>query len=70
MQKEVARKTGRTLSLITWVPHLDAEGDRNFDPIGCFELPEYPEIKRHYPPMLKILEFSYENQFFHSFWRR
>jgi glycosyltransferase involved in cell wall biosynthesis len=65
MQLEMARKTGRNLSLITCSPHPDTAGTRNFNPIGSFEIPEYPEITLHYPPVLKMLEYCYENQFTH-----
>jgi glycosyltransferase involved in cell wall biosynthesis len=41
------------------------EGVRNFKPIGSYELPEYPELKVFYPPLLDMLEFCYDQQFNH-----
>ncbi len=65
MHLKIARKTGKNLSLITCSPNHSLEGAQNFDPIGTFEIPEYPGIKLHYPPVLKMLEYCYENNFTH-----
>jgi glycosyltransferase involved in cell wall biosynthesis len=40
-------------------------GVKNFTPIGTFDLPEYPELKLYYPPLLKMLNYCYENNFTH-----
>lgn len=40
-------------------------GIRNFEPVGVYELPEYPEQKIYYPPFLEMLDYCYENQFTH-----
>jgi glycosyltransferase involved in cell wall biosynthesis len=37
----------------------------NFPPIGAFDLPEYPDMKLHYPPLLKMLDYCYEEGFTH-----
>lgn len=37
----------------------------NFPPVGTFELPEYPEIKLYYPPLLEMLDYCYEKNFTH-----
>lgn len=65
MQLKIARKTGKHLSLITCSPHNGVDGAVNFTPIGSFQVPEYPEISLHYPPVLKMLEYCYENNFTH-----
>lgn len=38
----------------------NAPGVRNFVPIGQYELPEYPEQKIFYPPLLEMLEFCFQ----------
>ncbi|BBD09488.1 glycosyltransferase [Desulfovibrio ferrophilus] len=66
MQIEAARSNGKGLSIVTCYPEDEAEtgkkpeGVRNFAPIGSFEIPEYPELVLHYPPLLKMLEWCYE----------
>ncbi|MBC2714133.1 MAG: glycosyltransferase [Desulfobacteraceae bacterium] len=65
MHLKIAQKTGKNLSLVTCSPNNNLEGAENFNPIGTFEIPEYPEIKLHYPPVLKMLEYCYENNFTH-----
>jgi glycosyltransferase involved in cell wall biosynthesis len=40
-------------------------GVKNFRPIGTYELPEYPEQKIFYPPLLEMLHFCSENGFTH-----
>ena len=37
----------------------------NFEPVGSFELPDDPDIKLHYPPLLEMLEYCYEQGFTH-----
>jgi len=48
-------------------PCFDSKGPhlRNFAPIGEYELPEYPELKLLYPPVLEMLRYVYENEFTH-----
>ncbi|PIP41761.1 MAG: glycosyl transferase [Desulfobacterales bacterium CG23_combo_of_CG06-09_8_20_14_all_51_8] len=65
MQLKIAQKTGKHLSLVTCSPDNGVEGAKNFTPIGSFQIPEYPEISLHYPPVLKMLEYCYENNFIH-----
>ena len=65
MHLKIAQKTGKNLSVITCAPDHSLEGAENFNPVGSFEIPEYPEIKLHYPPVLKMLEYCYEQNFTH-----
>lgn len=37
----------------------------NFDPVGSFELPDAPDIKLHYPPVLEMLKHCYKQGFSH-----
>lgn len=70
----LAEKTGdKEFTVITShpavasAPCFDSTGRhlRNFDPIGEYELPEYPELKLLYPPVLEMLRWVYENEFTH-----
>lgn len=64
-QLELARAGGKDLTVITCDGEArpSAEGVMNFEPIGVFELPEYPEQKLNPPPFLEMLHYCYENQF-------
>ena len=35
----------------------------NFTPVGSFELPEYPELNLHYPPVLRIIQYCFEQRY-------
>jgi len=64
-QLDLAQKTGKDLTVIT----CDAEtrppmkGQMNFNPIGVYGFPEYPEQKMFLPPLLEILNYCYEQRF-------
>ncbi len=66
-QAIIAGKTDKNLKVITcgeekgqMVPTI-----RNFEPIGVYELPEYPEQKLLYPPFLEMLGYCYNEGFTH-----
>jgi glycosyltransferase involved in cell wall biosynthesis len=65
MQVEVSRKNGKRLTMITCGPESQSEGVTNFEPIGTFEMPEYPEMKLFYPPLLRMLDYCYAKEFTH-----
>ncbi|MGD9157932.1 MAG: glycosyltransferase [Desulfobacteraceae bacterium] len=65
MQVEVAKNHGKNLTMITCGTETGKESVVTFDPIGEFELPEYPEIKLYYPPILNMLDYCYEQNFTH-----
>ncbi len=58
---------GKDLTVITCHPvrNWDSPRVRNFKPIGEYDLPEYPELKLLYPPVLEMLSWIYENEFTH-----
>jgi glycosyltransferase involved in cell wall biosynthesis len=64
-QVEIARKNKVKQIIVTCGPEKNMLGVKNFPPIGTFELPEYPELKLHYPPLLQMLNYCYENHFTH-----
>ncbi|AJE03130.1 glycosyltransferase [Geobacter pickeringii] len=56
---ETARSRGIELTVITSSPAETgyADGVMNFKSIGDFVLPEYPEIKLHFPPILDVIDY-------------
>ncbi|MFP4444623.1 MAG: glycosyltransferase [Desulfosudaceae bacterium] len=65
-QVEAARLTKKSLTLITCDPDQSPrEKVAVFAPIGQFDLPEYPELKIYYPPVLKILDHCYQARYTH-----
>jgi glycosyltransferase involved in cell wall biosynthesis len=65
-QVEVARKHGKDLTMITCAPgQKEHPGVANFEPVGMFDLPEYPMLKVYYPPLLKICDYCYREGFTH-----
>jgi glycosyltransferase involved in cell wall biosynthesis len=65
MQVEMARKNRKHQIIITCGPDRDGSEVVNFDPIGTFDMPEYPDLKLYYPPILKMLDFCYTQDFTH-----
>jgi len=64
-QVRIALKNRKHLTVITCDPEsrpADA-GIRNFAPIGIYEIPEYPDQKIYYPPILEMLNFCHEEGF-------
>lgn len=51
--------------IITCGSDLKRSGVINFPPIGTYELPEYPELKLYYPPLLQMLDYCYKENFTH-----
>lgn len=66
-QIEIALKSRKQLTIITCDPENRAkrQGVKNFKPVGVHELPEYPDQKIFYPPILEILHYCYEQGFTH-----
>jgi len=65
MQMSIARKNEKDLFILTCSPNTTFQGAINFQPDGCFQLPEYPEILFSFPPFLQILNYCYEQKFSH-----
>ena len=68
-QLKTAASTNKNMTIITCghkdiCPH-EQPGVKNFEPIGVFELPEYPEIKLFYPPVLEMIDFCFEQKITH-----
>ena len=58
-QISIARKNNKSLNIITCGPKSVTPGVTNFPPVGTFELPEYPDLKLFYPPLLKMIDYCY-----------
>lgn len=56
---EIARARGVELTVITSSPNPTGyeNGVMNFRSIGDFILPEYPELKLHFPPILDVIDY-------------
>jgi glycosyltransferase involved in cell wall biosynthesis len=65
-QMEAARMADKPLKLITCEPGRRTESNvAVFEPVGAYDLPEYPELKIYYPPFLRILSHCYQERFTH-----
>ncbi len=66
-QVELALKIQKDLTIVTCdsEDRPDSNGVKNFKPVGMHELPEYPEQKIFYPPILEMLAYCYEQGFTH-----
>ncbi|MCF8109054.1 MAG: glycosyltransferase, partial [Desulfohalobiaceae bacterium] len=65
-QADAARLTEKHLTVI----HCGSSAESSskvaaFHPIGAFDLPEYPELKLYYPPILNIVSYCYRMRFTH-----
>ena len=70
MQADTARRNNKALTVVTChpdaaAPELRAEGVHNFEPIGTFDVPEYPELAMHYPPLMKMLQWCFDEGITH-----
>jgi hypothetical protein len=64
---ETARVRGVQLTVITSTPAETgfSNGVMNFRAIGDFSLPEYPELKLHFPPILEVIDYMEREGFTH-----
>ncbi|MFP4444618.1 MAG: glycosyltransferase [Desulfosudaceae bacterium] len=62
-QGTIAARLNKHLTLITCGPEADHYGFQTFAPIDTFAIPEYPEIQLFYPPLLKMLDYCYQQEF-------
>lgn len=65
MQARVAEKIGKPLKIITCSDEPEVPGVVHFPAIGTFNMPEYSELKLYYPPLLKMLDYCYGENFTH-----
>jgi glycosyltransferase involved in cell wall biosynthesis len=62
---DIARDRGVELTVITSSPNPTgyADGVMNFRSIGDFVLPEYPDLKLHFPPVLDVIDYFEQEGF-------
>ncbi len=59
-----ARKNNKPYTIITCHNRRPHEsGVVHFEPVGVYDLPEYPELQIYFPPFLKMLNYCYEAGF-------
>jgi glycosyltransferase involved in cell wall biosynthesis len=66
-QIDVAQQSHKKFTIITCDAgdRPERQGVKNFKPVGIHELPEYPDQKLFYPPVLEMLIYCYEQGFTH-----
>jgi len=62
---KMALKNQKQQKIVTCSPEPDTPGVVNFTPIGTYGMPEYPDMKLFYPPLLEMLHYCYEEGFSH-----
>ncbi|MDD2337813.1 MAG: glycosyltransferase [Geobacteraceae bacterium] len=62
---DIARTRGIELTVITSSPNPTGyeNGVMNFRSVGDFVLPEYPELKLHFPPVLEVIDYFEREEF-------
>ncbi|MBD3178498.1 MAG: glycosyltransferase [Candidatus Latescibacteria bacterium] len=65
MQARMALKNNKQQTIITCGPDPESPRVTNFEPIGCYQMPEYPDMKLFYPPLVKMLDYCYRENFTH-----
>jgi len=65
LQAVMARKNGKQLEMISCGPKREPDDTTRFDPVGVYDMPEYPGMALHYPPFLKMLRYCYQQGFTH-----
>lgn len=65
MQLRTARENGKDLRMITCGPDSHLSGVVNFSPVGQFALPAYEGLTVHYPPLLRMLDYCYQEGITH-----
>lgn len=60
-QLEIAKKHNMHLTVLTCSPEDGPDNVVNFKPASTYVPAEYPELALHCPPLLKMLDYCYEN---------
>lgn len=66
-QVRFSLESAKDLTVITCDDRVSPGGEsvRNFTPVGVYDLPEYPEQRLQYPPLLEMLRYCHEKGFTH-----
>jgi glycosyltransferase involved in cell wall biosynthesis/predicted metal-dependent phosphoesterase TrpH len=60
-----AHKFGLDYEFIICDNASSMQGEKVFDPVTVFDLPEYPELKLSFPPILEVLDYVYRKDVTH-----
>ncbi len=60
-----SRKYDKKLTFVTCSHNKSIMGEKVFKPIHSFNVPEYPELEMHCPPILEVMNYCYESDFTH-----
>lgn len=64
-QLDQAVKTGKDYTIISCVGQNNRRGLKLFEPVGMIPAPEFEQQKLCWPPLLKMLDYCYQEQFTH-----
>lgn len=62
-QLSLVGRHNKQMHVVTCGQGRDECGVRSFAPVGSMSIPEYPEIKLYYPPLLDMLTYCFEQDF-------
>jgi len=62
---QCSRKYDKSLTFVTCAEHESILGETVFAPIQSFAVPEYPELKMNFPPILEVMDYCYREDFTH-----
>ncbi|WP_207264039.1 glycosyltransferase [Desulfovibrio sp. Huiquan2017] len=62
-QLEMVARHGKDMTVITCGARADVPGAVSFEPVGRFDIPEYPELSLAYPPFLDMLTHCFEQEY-------
>lgn len=62
-QLQMVARHGKDMTVITCGAKADVPGAVSFEPVGRFDIPEYPEITLAYPPFLDMLTHCFEQEY-------
>lgn len=62
-QLDMVARHGKDMTVLTCGAKADVPGAVSFQPVGRFDIPEYPEITLAYPPFLDMLTHCFEQEY-------
>ena len=62
-QLKMVARHGKDMTVITCGAKADLPGAVSFEPVGRYDIPEYPELSLAYPPFLDMLTHCFEQEY-------
>jgi glycosyltransferase involved in cell wall biosynthesis len=62
-QLKMVARHGKDMTVVTCGAMADVPGAVSFEPVGRFNIPEYPELSLAYPPFLDMLTHCFEQEY-------